>query len=72
MIYDVEYTGEDGKRYSINITAITEKDAEHKARTYGLKDPKTKGRLVMTIPTKTDGITPDWSRAIDHEKPLNN
>ena len=67
--YLVNYI-ENGIRYSIDIDAISESDAEWKANLMGLVVDYDHlcpiGRLLKTVPEREDG-SPDWANAVDHE-----
>ncbi len=67
MKYSVEHT-KDGRRFSETIDAISFWDAEIKAEALGLKELEVMGVIVMVIPTKEDGVTPDFENAIDYDK----
>lgn len=62
----------DGKVYCHNIDAISFIDAEQKALSKGWDIAYDRecwiGLLSMEIPTKEDGITPDWDNAVDYDK----
>ena len=66
-IYTLEYT-----LHSTVIEALTKSEALMRALEMGLKDPDVKGICLMEIPTKEDGITPDWNNAKDYDAEQNN
>jgi hypothetical protein len=65
-----DFLGEDIP-YSIQIQAISSRDALQKAVDMGLEDAEVAGEMKMSIPQKEDG-TPDWGNAIDYDQIENN
>lgn len=50
------------------IDAISYQDAEYYCQENGLGYCEVDGILVSEIPTKSDGVTPDWENRIDYDK----
>ena len=55
-----------------NVPGITSQDAEYYCQTNGLGYCKVEGELIAEIPTKPDGVTPDWDNMVDYDTINNN
>ena len=49
-----------------HVPGINEIDAKRYCQENGLGYCEVDGELIMEIPTKKDGITPDWNNSIDY------
>jgi len=50
-----------------HIQVISIKDAQNYCEQHGIGYLKVIGELISEIPTKKDGITPDWNKEINYE-----
>lgn len=51
-----------------NVPGISFQDAQKYCNQNGLGYCHVDGELIAEIPTKNDGITPDWNGMIDYEQ----
>ena len=49
-----------------HVPGINKVDAENFCQNNGLGYCEVTGELVSEIPTKDDGLTPDWGRKVDY------
>jgi len=67
MVYTGKYK-KDGKLFGFEIESISEQIAQLEVvKIYG-QTAEILGRVSMTIPTKKDGLTPNWEEAIDYDQ----
>jgi hypothetical protein len=74
FVTEIYALGLDGEQHTFigpTIESISPRLAQEWCENNGMGYCHVKGILIETIPTKSDGYTPDWDNKIEEENNLN-